>query len=191
MSIRLLSGLLALLLVSERGVQTTTVVPLTFSELARAADTIARVRVVDVSSSWRSQTSREQVITTHVVFDVERTLKGRAGSTLVLDFFGGRVGDVELSIDGTPRFVVGERCVLFVQDARVLSPIVGFMQGRFPISQSLDGTRTFVLTYDQRPFSATAQIGTAAPRASAAPVPAMSLDRFEQAVVSEVASGGR
>jgi hypothetical protein len=112
--------------------------PLPFEVVVRSADVVFRGTVVRVESSWVSTESGPAIVTL-VTFRVERTLKGKLGAELSLEFLGGRVGEEVLEVVGAPRFEVGQRDVICAQvDDRYVSPITGFNQGRFRINR--DGT---------------------------------------------------
>ena len=76
-----------------------------------------------------------------------------------------------------PTFDIGDRAVLFVSGARAVSPIVGHMQGRFPINTAPDGTE-YVTLHDRRAFSAVNQIG-APVTVSPVAIPTMTVAAFQ------------
>ena len=114
---------------------------------------------------------------THITFRVRDTFKGARRLLLPLQFLGGTVGDRRHEVSGVPTFEIGDRAVLFVSGTRAASPIVGHMQGRFPINVGPDGTE-YVTLPDRRAFSAVSQIG-APITVSPAAIPTMTLTAFQ------------
>lgn len=132
---------LALLWGSSAGA--TTVVPPTFERLV---DTAARVAVADVVAvTPRALVSPDgrRVIVTAVTFRNVRSMKGEAADTFVLEFLGGTLGDETMEVVGAPRWVVGDRDVLFIGAGRSrLSPLVGLMYGRVRVRVDAAGVET-------------------------------------------------
>ena len=86
-----------------------------------------------------------------------------------------------------PRFSIGDRDVLCVgEEAGVVSPIVGLMQGRFRVLRGADGIDRVTL-HDGTAFSTTAQVLKPL-RESAVPVRTMTLSQFESEIDRVVAS---
>jgi len=153
--------LVALLCVAST-VRATTVLPMTFDELLAEASTIVKGEVVEVRSDWRDRRPGEGPIVTYVTVRVQETLKGGPATQMLLEFLGGTVGDLTLAVAEIPQFKVGDRDILFINDAgRPSSPIVGFFTGRFPIRVDAFTGREFVTTFDGRPLSDVADIGRA------------------------------
>ena len=74
---------------------------------------------------------------TVVTFTPERTLKGDMGESLELSFYGGTPPDgPTLLVDGMPRFEEGETVLLFAYDAPYYSPVVGFSQGLWRLTDA-------------------------------------------------------
>jgi len=161
------------------------VIPLSFEDLVGEARSIVRAEVVDVRSE---RMSAGDGIETVVTFRIERTLKGSPDRSLVsLRFLGGVIGDEAMEVPGMPRFSVGDRDVLCVGDeAGVVSPVVGLMQGRFRVVRGADGLDR-VTRYDGTAFASTAQVLRPL-RESAAPVRTMTLSQFESEIDRVVAS---
>jgi hypothetical protein len=160
-------------------VSTTSVVPLTFDELLAEAATIVRGEVTDVRSEWRDRQPGSGPIVTFVTVRVQQTLKGGPSPQLLLQFLGGTVGDQTLTVAEMPQFKIGDRDILFINDAgRPASPIVGVFLGRFTIKVDAFTGREFVTTFDGRPLSDAADIGGAPAKslsAMRAPTPGAAL----------------
>jgi len=120
-----------------------TVRPLAFSELVAKSDLIVTARAVSIHAQWEDG---GKTIRTRASFAVLSVLKGfHAASSLTLRLDGGAVGDTRIVVSGMPRFQVGKRYLLFVRgNGRHVSPITGFNQGIFEISEP--GGRTVLKT---------------------------------------------
>ncbi|HEY8995740.1 MAG TPA: hypothetical protein VIM71_13815 [Lacunisphaera sp.] len=127
------SALLVLLLPAARA---TTVIAPTFDRMVASSDYIVRATVKSVVSDWRQNPDKpgERYIGSMVELNVLEVIKGTPPSPLVLDLVGGRVGDKELTIEGMPKFVVGEETILFVKgNGRQIIPLVGMMHGKYNV----------------------------------------------------------
>lgn len=125
-------GLLLLVLSPIRSHATTVQAP-EFPALVDQADYVVRAVVKSSQSEWR-ETNGHRYIATRVTVEVREIIKGTPPQPLVLDFLGGRVGDDELIVEGTPRLTVGEEDILFVHgNGTVFYPLVGVMHGFYPI----------------------------------------------------------
>ena len=165
-------GILALLIVVH-SVTATSVLEPTLDELVSRAEQIFVGRVVAVRSNVVTSRVGRSIVT-DVTFAIERTLKGSTYAERSLEFLGGTVGDETLRVAGMPMFRVGDRDVLFVSEAgRPVSPIVGFMYGRFRITRDAGRGVDVVRTHDGRPLTTLADIGSQ--RLPAAIGPAQSL----------------
>src|SRR5436190_18075934 len=91
------------------------VIPPTFAELVGAATDIFVGEVVTTECRWVS-TPGGPVIVTIVTFAIEESLKGVSRGQTTLQFRGGRIGDVTLTVADMPEFRVRDRDVLFVGD---------------------------------------------------------------------------
>ena len=127
------------------------VIPMSFAEIVDAAETVVVAEAIDSRAEWVT-TGASRSIVTRVTFRVTDTLKGTERVLLPLDFLGGTVGNVEQEVSRVPTFEISDRAVLFVSGQRTASPIVGHMQGRFPINTAPDGTE-YVTLHDRRAFS--------------------------------------
>ena len=151
------------------------VVPMSFSEILDAADTVVVAEAIDSRADWVTIGS-SRVIVTRVTFRVFDTLKGIPRVLLPLEFLGGTFGTIRQEVSGVPQFAVGDRAVLFVSGARAPSPIIGQTQGWFPINVGPEGTE-YVTLHDRRAFSAVQQVRWPI-TVSPVPVPTMLLEAF-------------
>jgi hypothetical protein len=176
-------GAAALLWVLATGpLAATTTLPLAFDELVSRADTIVRGRVVAVQVFEEDGPGRP--IVTRVTIAAERVLKGPGRPQVVIELLGGRLGDRELVVADSPRFAVGDRAVFHIRDGRHLSPIVGFTQGRFPVTTA-DGV-SYVTLPGGHAFDSVAAIGRPVPFATARPIRTLTLAAFEAEIVRAV-----
>jgi hypothetical protein len=97
-----------------------------------------------------------------------------------------------LDVVGMPNFSVGQRDVLFVGDTvKTMSPLVGFMHGRFRVERDLASGVDRVRTHDGRSLPDVSEIGANRPPAFLSMTP-MRLSAFEAAVAGQIgAARGR
>ena len=160
----------------------TTVVPPTFDELVARSQTVFVGQTLDVRSQWVS-TSTGRAIVTLVTFKVLRTLKGELGGQTVLEFLGGTVGEYRMEVAGMPKFRVGDEDVLFVDDrGQPVSPVVGFMHGRFRILEDPASGRRSVARYNLEPLASVSDLGAPSVPARVSSARALTLGAFEDEI---------
>lgn len=130
----------AAVLLASFPAHSTVIVEKSFDDLTAEADLIFVGTVTGLRSRWVDE--EQSAIETIVTFTVEEALLGDLGKEESLRFSGGEVDGLREQIAGVPRFVVGERVVLFARRARSTSPVVGFHQGCFRV---VDGAATAVV----------------------------------------------
>lgn len=169
----------------------TTVIQPTFDELVSRAQIIFQGEVVDRRSEWET-TAQGRNIITHVTFRVANVLKGRAGTAVQLTFLGGTVGDTTLAVSEMPRFLVGDRDVLFVSpELRAVSPLVGFAYGRYRIVRNAVTGADEVRTHDGQAIVG-AQVTASFQLPGVQQTPrALALTEFQSVVRQKVAALGR
>jgi hypothetical protein len=184
---RRISGLaLTVLLGLSRTAAPTSVVAPTFDELVARAESVFAGRVVALRSTWVDSRAGRAIVT-DVTFAIERTVKGPVYAERSLEFLGGTVGDDTLRVSGMPEFHVGDRDVLFVADTgRPVSPLVGFMYGRFRVLRDSRTGTEMIRTHDGRPLGGVDEVGNRNAPAAVAPLRTLSLDDFLGAVGSKV-----
>jgi hypothetical protein len=191
-SVALLCGLA---IVAAAGpASSTTVSEPTFDELVLRAESVVVGRVVSTRSAWVDSRSGRSIVT-DVTVAIEQTIKGPEYAQRSYQFLGGTVGDDTLRVDGMPQFAVGDRDVLFINEAgQPASPLVGFMYGRFRIMRDPRTGADMVRTYDGRPLAGTEDVGNAKPPARVAPTRTLTLADFVGAIRDKAriqAQGGR
>jgi hypothetical protein len=161
------------------------VVAPTFEGLVSRAQTVFVGETLGVQSRWVSTTSGPAIVTV-VTFKVLRALKGDLGGQTQLEFLGGTVGEYRMEVVGMPRFRVGDQDVLFVDErGQPVSPVVGFMHGRFRVLEEPATGRRSVARYNFEPLARVSDIGAAAPAARVPSSRALSLRDFEDEIVRE------
>ncbi len=190
-SVALLCGLAVL---AADPASSTTVSEPTFDELVLRAESVVVARVVSTRSAWVDSRSGRSIVT-DVTVAIEQTIKGPEYAQRSYEFLGGTVGDDTLRVEGIPQFEVGDRDVLFVNEAgRPASPLVGFMYGRFRIMRDPRTGADMVRTHDGRPLASTEDVGNAKPPARVAPARTLTLADFIGAIRDRAriqAQGGR
>jgi hypothetical protein len=188
MNLRLVFLFLALLPFARA----TTVIPPVISELVDEADSIYRGRVTAVQARRVERPDGGSVIKTFVTVAIDRVLKGPERKETTLEFLGGTVGDETLEVGGMPRFTVGERGIVFVQNnGQQFCPLVRLMHGRYRIQQDDGSGREFVARDNGRPLKQAADVALPMNEAAAAPSPAeiagaMTPDAFEAEIGAQL-----
>ena len=102
-----------------------------FQTLVSEAHTIVLGRVVSLAPEW---TEDRRGIETLLSIDVERTLKGNSGDSIVVRVPGGQMGPYLSVMPGAPRFAEGEEVVLFLAGTPPEVPhILALSQGVFRV----------------------------------------------------------
>ena len=134
-------GLLAvlILIVTAPLAWPTTVMKMSLDGVVAEADRIAVCEVIDITPR---RDLKNGAPVTRVTFEPVEWWKGKTEErTVTLEFLGGPVGDgTILIVAGMPRFLVGERYVLFWVDGnRWVNPIVGWNQGQYRVVKGPNG----------------------------------------------------
>jgi hypothetical protein len=157
-----------------------------FDTMVARAQHVFVGQALDVRSRWVSTSSGPAIVTV-VTFKVVRTLKGELGAQTQLEFLGGTVGDYRLEVPGIPRFRVGDEDVLFVDErGQPVSPVVGFMHGRFRVLEEPGTGRRSVARHDFSPLTSVTEIGASKAAARASSARSMSLADFETEIARAV-----
>jgi hypothetical protein len=164
----------------------TTVVPPTFDELVSQAEVIFQGAVTDVRSEWAGAGAQRHIVT-YVTFRVEEGFKGNVGATYSVRLLGGTVGGETMEVTDTPKFNVGDRAILFVENnGSQFVPLVGISHGRFRVDRDQTTDRDVVRTNDRAPLSDVSQLGKNE-RAANAGRP-LSIDEFKSAIRTKLAN---
>jgi hypothetical protein len=166
-------------LVFVSALQGTTVIPPTFDDLISRAQVIFQGVVTDVRSQWAGEGAQRSIVS-YVTFKVEDAVKGNPGGSYTIRMLGGTVGDQTMEVTDTPKFKVGNRDVLFVENnGSQFVPLVGIMHGRFRIQHDENGADV-VMTNEGQPLSDVLQLGRDERAAHAGK--ALSLAQFKSAI---------
>ena len=172
----------------------TTVQPPNFPELVGEADAIYRGRVAGVEARRVARPDGGSTIKTFVTVAIDRVLKGAEEKSVTLEFLGGTIGDETLDVGGMPKFVVGEKGILFVQrNGRQFCPLVRLGHGSYRIEKDAASGRDYVARANRVPLTAVDEVELPlAERPMAAmrvdPARALSPETFESRIVNEVRS---
>jgi hypothetical protein len=123
--------ILAILIFGCVPLQATSVRRLSFDDLITSANSIVEGSVVS-SNTYRS--SDGKLIFTSYTISVQESLKGTAPQTVTVTTVGGRIGNTILHVAGMPAFQPGERAILFLEQSKSYTTIVGLNQGKFAIA---------------------------------------------------------
>jgi len=152
--------LLAGLTVSVRTAQATTVIPPTFDELVAQAEVIFQGDVTDVKSQWVGEGAQRHIVS-YVTFKVEDALKGTPGQSYTIRMLGGTVDGETMGVSDAPKFKVGDKDILFVQNnGSQFVPLVGIMHGRFHVKRDQAGQEV-VSNNEDEPVKNVARLGRA------------------------------
>ena len=136
----------------------TTVIPPSFDELVSRAEMIFQGSVTDVRSEWTGEGAQRHIMS-YVTLKVEDAIKGNPGSTVTLRMLGGTVGGETMEVSDAPKFKVGDRDILFVENnGTQFVPLVGIMHGRFRVKKDNTG-QDAVFTNEGSPLSDVTQLG--------------------------------
>ena len=135
--------------------------------------------VTGVRSEWTGEGAQRHIMS-YVTLKVEDAIKGNPGSTVTLHMLGGTVGGETMEVTDTPKFKVGDRDILFVENnGTQFVPLVGIMHGRFRVKKDAAG-QDAVFTNEGSPLSDVSKLGKNEEAASAGrPI---SKQEFRQAI---------
>lgn len=157
----------------------TTVIPPSFDELVSRAEMIFQGSVTDVRSEWTGEGAQRHIMS-YVTLKVEDAIKGKPQSTVTLRMLGGTVGGETMEVTDAPKFKVGDRDILFVENnGTQFVPLVGIMHGRFRVKKDAAG-QDAVFTNEGSPLTDVTQLGKNEAAASAGR--ALSRQEFRQAI---------
>jgi hypothetical protein len=131
------------------GVRATTVIPPTFDELVDQAETIFQGDVTNVKSEWVGEGAQRHIMS-YVTFRVEESLKGNPGQCYTIRMLGGTVAGETMGVSDAPKFQVGDKDILFVQNnGSQFIPLVGIMHGRFHVRANESGQQVVTNNEDE------------------------------------------
>jgi hypothetical protein len=178
--------LITLTLCSLGAARGTTVVPPTFEELVSQAQEIFQGAVTDVRSEWAGAGADRHIVT-YITFRVEERFKGSAEASYTIRLLGGTVGEETMLVTDAPKFEVGDRDILFVENnGSQFVPLVGIAHGRFRVDREQATGREVMMTNERKPVSDVSQLGRNE-RAATAGTP-LPIDQFKGAIRTKLAN---
>ena len=157
----------------------TTVIPPSFDDLVGRAEMIFQGTVTGVRSEWTGEGAQRHIMS-YVTVKVEEPIKGNPGTSVTLRMLGGTVGAETMEVADAPKFKVGDRDILFVENnGTQFIPLVGIMHGRFRVKKDEAG-HDAVFTNEGSPLSDVTQLGKSEGAPSAGH--AMSAQALKQAI---------
>jgi len=109
----------------------TTVQRLDLPDLVKKASSIAVGKVTNSRTFW---SPNRKLILTEYTFAIDENIKGQAERTIAITTLGGRIGDLQMYVSGTPTFRNGESAVVFIEQSGAYRTVVGMGQGKFTIT---------------------------------------------------------
>jgi hypothetical protein len=138
----------------------TTVIEPSFDQLVNQAELIFQGEVTNVTSQWAGEGAQRHIVS-YVTFRIEEGLKGNPGRSYTIRMLGGSVDGESMGVTDAPRFSVGDREILFVENnGSQFIPLVGIMYGRFRVQRDQTG-REAVLNHEGESVNALADFKAA------------------------------
>jgi hypothetical protein len=168
-------------------IQATTVIPPTFDQLVGQAQFIFQGSVTDVRSMWVGEGAQRHIIS-YVTFKVEDTMKGKPGASFVMQMLGGTVDGEAMEVTDSPKFRVGDRDILFVENnGEQFVPLVGINHGRFHVRTDEQTGRDIVTNGEDEPVGDVTKLGHEEESATATASQALSPGSFKAQIESKLA----
>ena len=176
--------ILAALALIAPNARATTVIPPTFDELVDQAEVIFQGNVTDVKSQWAGEGAQRHIVS-YVTFQVEDALKGAPGQSYTIRMLGGTVDGETMGVSDAPKFHVGDKDILFVQNnGSQFIPLVGIMHGRFHVRKNQAGQEV-VTTNEEETLKSVARLGKGSAAAAAGEMDLTPAD-FKTAVKNKI-----
>lgn len=162
----------------------TTVIPPKFDELVSRAEIIFEGEVTGLQSQWIGEGAQHRIVT-FVTFKVDDALKGAPGNTYSMRMLGGTVDGRTMEVTDAPKFKVGDRNVLFVENnGSQFIPLVGIQHGRFRVQKDPTG-RDILVTGEGQSLIDVNKLG-GDENTTAQTKAALSLNDFKSAIRSRI-----
>ena len=163
----------------------TTVIPPTFDELVTKAEMIVEGTVTGLRSEWTGE-GADRHIETYVTFKIEDSIKGGTSTEYTLQMLGGTVDGRTMEVTDAPRFKIGDRDILFVENnGSQFIPLVGIMHGRFHVQVDETGANERITKDSGAALANPAKLGQ--DEAAATNGTAMSKAEFKAAIRQKLA----
>jgi hypothetical protein len=151
---------LAALLAISSTASATTVFPPTFEQMVDQAELIFKGEVTNVKCEWVGEGAQRHIMS-YITFKVDDALKGAPGASYTIRMLGGTVDGESMGVSDAPKFRVGDRDILFVENnGSQFIPLVGIMYGRLHVRMDEAG-RELVTDNQDLPVKNLARIGRA------------------------------
>jgi hypothetical protein len=168
-------------------IQATTVIPPTFDQLVGQAQFIFQGSVTNVRSMWVGEGGQRHIIS-YITFKVEDTMKGKPGASFVMEMLGGMVDGEAMEVTDSPKFQVGDRDILFVENnGEQFVPLVGINHGRFHVRTDKQTGRDIVTNGEDQPVGDVTKLGHEEEAATSAASQALSPGGFKAQIESKLA----
>ncbi len=154
------------LLLAVQGTASALVEQLTLDELAAEADSILVGEVTDIVSYEEGKGN----IYTLVTISVEQLIKGESMGEVVVRLLGGEVDGLGLWVEDVPNFQLGERTVVFLEEAENAFEVYGWYQGKFTVRDNRVIERNQSLTNFMADISQAMEAQGITPKLSVKPV---------------------
>lgn len=152
-------------------------------ELVRASEVIVKGTVVDLRSFWDEA---GRIIVTEARVEVEEALVGRPEAQVVVRTFGGSVDGYTVEAHGFPKFVAGDRVLLFLErETAGAAKVAGYQQGHYRVVTDRSGFEFAVPTVDEGAHLLSAD-GRPAPVAKT-----VALETLKSAILEHASRAGR
>lgn len=137
-ALRLAATLFAVFLVTSFGATpaaATTLLRMSLSQMAHAADTIVRGRCIATSSRWEAG-----AIWTFADLAVVEVLKGSPSARIIVRLPGGHAGNMATHIDAAPSLRTGDEKILFLEKTPANDyAVTAWIEGAFRILRNSRG----------------------------------------------------
>lgn len=127
---RMLGAALCVALLATSGFATT-VKKMELEELVATSDNIVQGRVEQVYTQWNAEM---RLPFTYVSINVADPLKGERRRTVLVRQVGGKVGSLNVSVAGMPRFNNGDEVIVFLKSQNDGTfDVIGLNQGKYEV----------------------------------------------------------
>jgi len=128
--------------------QAGSLVKISDKNLVLSSDAIITGKVLSIESRWDASKTN---IYTDITIALNQTIKGDLGSnTIVIEQVGGKIGDKQVWLTGSPEFSVGEEVLLFLKaNSEGVLHTAHMGMGKFSISQTSENKTVFRPSLDK------------------------------------------
>lgn len=122
-------GLILIMTITAVPLIATTVPKMELAQLVSTADSIVQGRVDSVESRWE-----DKLAYTYVSITVDDPLKGERRRTVMVRQLGGKIGSLNVTVAGMPKFEPGTQVIVFLKSQQNGTfDVVGLSQGKYEI----------------------------------------------------------